>query len=97
MDKTVTMAEFSKEVAKRTSLTAKDSRVVIDAVFDTITDIMREGDYISVVGFGAFKGKQVPEETFTTPLGEKVTKPERILPKFTFSKKLKKIVEGAEE
>lgn len=46
--------EFVEAVAEKTGLTKVDSAKAIDAVFATITEVLANGDKLSLVGFGTF-------------------------------------------
>lgn len=53
----MTKAELIAEVAAKAGLTKKDSDAAVSAVFDSITEALKKGDKLSVVGFGTFEVK----------------------------------------
>ena len=85
-------------VAKKTGMTKKDAAVVVDSVFDTITDALVEGDEVSVVGFGTFSVKERAEREGINPAlarkGEvvKVMVPASKLPVFRAGRGLKRTI-----
>lgn len=53
----MTKTELVAKVAEKTGLTKKDSEVAVSAVFDSITETLKKGEKLSVVGFGSFEVK----------------------------------------
>ena len=49
-----TKAEFVDLVAKKSGLTKADSNKALDAVIESLTDVLKGGDAISFIGFGKF-------------------------------------------
>lgn len=49
--------ELIAEVAKKTSLSKKDSEKAVNAAFDTITEALCSGNKVQLVGFGGFETK----------------------------------------
>ena len=47
-------ADFIKEVSIKASVNQVDSAAVIDAFIDTVSDILKSGDKISIAGLGTF-------------------------------------------
>ncbi|MCL6631311.1 MAG: HU family DNA-binding protein [Alicyclobacillus herbarius] len=47
-------AELVQIVAERTHFTKKDCAVVVDTVFQVITDALARGEKVQLVGFGHF-------------------------------------------
>lgn len=45
---------LANKLAKRTLLTQKEATQVVEALFDIIVDELKEGEDVSVVGFGKF-------------------------------------------
>ena len=43
------------KVAEKTSLTKKDSAAAVDAVFGSISDFLKEGEKVQLIGFGNFE------------------------------------------
>jgi DNA-binding protein HU-beta len=49
--------ELVAAVAESASITKKDADKVVSSVFDTITDTLKKGDKVQLVGFGTFEVK----------------------------------------
>ena len=54
----MTKAELITAVAEKTDLTKKDSEKAVSAVFEAITETLKKGDKVSLVGFGTFEVKE---------------------------------------
>lgn len=82
------------KVAEATETTKKDAAVVVDAVLNTIADALKNGDDVSLLGFGAFKVVEVPERTHRNPsTGAEVVKPAHKRVKFKAAKNLKEYIQ----
>ena len=46
--------EFIDAIALKSGLTKKDSKTVLDAVLDTITEALEKKDSVAFIGFGTF-------------------------------------------
>jgi len=49
--------ELVAAVAESASMTKKDADKVVSSVFDAITDALKKGDKVQLVGFGTFEVK----------------------------------------
>jgi DNA-binding protein len=49
----MTKAELIEEVAKIASLTKKETELIVNTVFDNITDALSKGDKVELRGFGS--------------------------------------------
>ena len=47
-------AELTVEVTKRTKVSQKVAKVVVDAVFEEMVNALRKGDRVEIRGFGSF-------------------------------------------
>ena len=43
------------EVAEKAGISKKDSAKIVEIVFDSITDALKSGDKVQLVGFGCFE------------------------------------------
>lgn len=59
--------ELVKAVAERAGFTAKDTGVFYDALVATITETLKKGEKIQLVGFGNFEMKTVPAKEGINP------------------------------
>ena len=80
-------------VADRAGLSKTDSAKTVDAVFDCITDVLKDGDDVRLVGFGTFSVSQRSASEGRNPrTGEKIMIPASKQPKFKAGKVLKDAV-----
>ena len=59
--------ELAAAVAAKSGLTKKVSETAINAVIDTITETLKAGDKIVLVGFGSFETRARAERTGINP------------------------------
>ena len=59
--------ELIATVAEKAELSKKDSEKAVAAVFDAITESLKAGDKVALVGFGTFDVKARPERTGKNP------------------------------
>ncbi|PTM58674.1 HU family DNA-binding protein [Desmospora activa] len=50
--------ELISQVAEKTNMTKKDATQAVDAVLDTITEALRSGDKVQLIGFGNFEVRE---------------------------------------
>ena len=80
-------------VADKTGLSKADSANAIDSVFDAITDSLKSGGEVRLVGFGTFSVSQHRASEGRNPrTGEKINIPASKQPKFKAGKGLKDAV-----
>ena len=86
-------AELITSVAEKSGLSKKDSELAINAVFECITESLKAGDKVSLVGFGIFDVKERAERMCKNPrTGESVVSPAVRVPAFKPGKALKDAV-----
>ena len=89
----VTKTELVSEVAERTGLTKVDAERAVKALVDTVTDCLKKGDSLTIVGFGTFSVSQRAARTGKNPrTGEKLEIAAATTPKFKPGKSLKDAV-----
>ncbi len=89
----MTRAELVDDVAHNSTLTRKQSEVVVDAVFSAILDSLHHGDKIELRGFGSFRIRQRASRSGRNPkTGEGVLVPPRRVPFFKPGKELRDLV-----
>ena len=89
----MTKADLARSIAKKHNLTQKEAVSVVDAVLETITDALAQGDKVELRGFGSFAVKNRPARTARNPkTGERVSVPPKVTPAFKASKALKKLL-----
>ena len=81
------------KVAEKAEITKKDSKEIVDLVFDTIVEGLVAGDTVDVAKFGKFSIKEVAAREARNPqTGDTVMVAAHKAPKFAFSSTLKKAV-----
>jgi Bacterial nucleoid DNA-binding protein len=83
-------AELISATAEKSGLSKKDSEKAINALIDTITESMKKGDKVQLVGFGVFEVKDRPARTGRNPrTKEPIEIPASRTPQFKAGKALK--------
>jgi DNA-binding protein HU-beta len=78
------------ELADRTGLSKTDATKAVDCVFDTITESLKKGDEVRLVGFGTFTvSARAATEGRNPRTGETIQIPASKQPKFKAGKGLK--------
>lgn len=85
--------ELIAAVAERTDLSKKDADAAVSAVLGAITDALKAGDKIQLVGFGTFEVRNRAAKQGRNPrTGETMTVPASKVPAFKAGKALKDAV-----
>lgn len=85
--------ELVEAVATNAGLTKADATRAIDATFDAITEVLKKGDKITLIGFGTFSVSKRDARTGRNPLtGEPVNIPARNAVTFKAGTQLKNSV-----
>lgn len=85
--------ELIAAVAKKTDLSKKDADAAVSAVLGAITDALKAGDKIQLVGFGTFEVRNRAAKQGRNPrTGETMTVPASKVPAFKAGKALKDAV-----
>ena len=83
-------AELINAVAASADVSKKDTESVISAMLDTITEALRQGDKVQLVGFGSFEVKKRAARIGRNPrTKEEIEIPATVLPVFKAGKLLK--------
>src|SRR5437867_2879420 len=89
----MTKAELIEEVAKVASLTKKETELIVNTVFDNITDALGKGDKVELRGFGSFRIRHRNSRKGRNPkTGDSVSVPEKRVPFFKVGKRLRELV-----
>lgn len=89
----MTKTELAALVAAKTGLTKKAAMELVAETFDIITESLKEGEKVSIAGFGSFEAKERKARTAINPrTKEAVEVAATRVPKFTAGKKLKDAV-----
>lgn len=83
--------ELVEKVALQAGLTKTQADAAIKAFVDTVTEALKDGDKISLKGFGTFEVRERNERTARNPrTGETIIVPATTIPAFKASSALKK-------
>lgn len=63
----MTKTELVKAIAAKAELTNAQSAKAVDAFIDALTDALKAGEKVSLVGFGTFEVKDVPAKEGINP------------------------------
>lgn len=90
----MTKVELIAAVAADAGLTKKDAEKAVNSVVDAITEALKQGDKVSLVGFGTFEVRERPERKGRNPqTKQEITIPASKLPAFKAGKALKDAVQ----
>ncbi len=85
--------ELVASIASKAELSKKDADKALNAMIDTITGALLEGDKVQLVGFGTFETRQRAERKGKNPqTGAEVLIPAARVPAFKAGKALKESV-----
>ena len=85
--------ELVAEVAEKAELSKKDAEAAVSAAIDVITEALRKGDKVQLVGFGSFEVKVRAERVGRNPKTlEPIQIPASKAPVFKAGKALKDAV-----
>jgi len=91
----MTKAELVDQVARTTQLTKKHAEIMVNTVFDSIVDSLKEGEKIELRGFGSFRIRQRGSRTGRNPkTGARVDVPSKSIPYFKPGKELRELLNG---
>lgn len=91
----MTKAELVERVATQINLTKKQTEVVVNTVFSSITESLAEGKKVELRGFGSFRIRQRNARIGRNPKsGQKVEVPSKKVPFFKAGKELRQLVDN---
>ena len=89
----MTKVELIAAVANDANLTKKDAEAAVNSALNAITAALKDGDKVSLVGFGTFETRKRPERTGRNPRTKETIKiPATVAPAFKAGKALKDAV-----
>ena len=89
----MTKADLVNVVAAEAQLSKKDADAAVAAIFSAITNALKEGDKVQLIGFGNFEVKEVAAREGRNPkTGETIEIAACKKPSFTAAKALKDAV-----
>ena len=82
--------ELVAEIAEKAGLSKKDSEAAVRAFIDAVSESLKKGDKVQLVGFGTFEVSERPARTGRNPqTGETIEIAASRTPKFKAGKALK--------
>lgn len=91
----MTKAELISAVAEQSGLKKVDAEKAITAFIDSVTTVLKNGDKLSLVGFGTFCTTERAARNGQNPqTGKTINIPAATIPKFKPGKMLKEAVNG---
>ena len=83
--------ELIKEVAKRTDKPIAEVGQILNSFMEVVGDKLKEGEKVSLIGFGTFEAKESAERIGKNPRNpeEQIVIPAKTRPSFKASQKLK--------
>ena len=89
----MTKSELIEAITTRGEITKARAELVVNCVFDTMTDALKAGEGIEIRGFGSFTVRPYKSYTGRNPrTGQSVDVPAKRLPFFKVGKELREIV-----
>ncbi|HVS65274.1 MAG TPA: integration host factor subunit beta [Thermoanaerobaculia bacterium] len=89
----MTKAELVDEVARNTQLTKKHAEIIVNTVFESIVDSLKDGEKIELRGFGSFRIRRRNSRIGRNPkTGARVQVPPKRIPYFKPGKQLKELL-----
>ena len=85
--------ELVAAIAERTGLTKKDSEAAVNAFVETLTEQLKKGEKVQLIGFGTFEVSERAARTGRNPqTGAEITIAASKVPKFKAGKALKELL-----
>lgn len=89
----MTKSDLIAEVAQKAEITKKDADTAITATIDAITEALKKGDKVQLVGFGSFEVRtRAAREGVNPQTKKKIKIPASKVPAFKAGKALKDAV-----
>ena len=86
----MTKVELIAAVANEANLTKKDAEAAVNSTLNAITNALKEGDKVTLVGFGTFEVRERPARKGRNPqTGEEITLDAHDVLAFRISRKFK--------
>lgn len=92
----MTKSELIEAITNRGEITKARAELVVNCVFDTMTEALQRGEGIEIRGFGSFTVRPYKAYTGRNPrTGQAVRVPAKRLPFFKVGKELREIVNNS--
>ena len=94
MNERLTIQDLIDLLAAKHSMTKKDAEAAVNSALNAITAALKDGDKVTLVGFGTFEVRERPERKGRNPqTGAEITIEASKLPAFKAGKALKDAVQ----
>jgi integration host factor subunit beta len=91
----MTKAELVEKVAERIDLTKKQTEVIVNSIFQSITEALAQGDKVELRGFGSFRVRHRDSREGRNPkTGATVFIPAKKVPFFKAGKELREMIDS---
>ncbi len=91
-------SELIEQLAARANITKKKAELVVNLIFNSMSDALAKGDRIEIRGFGSLVNKHYGAYSGRNPrTGEVIDVPEKRLPFFKVGKELRERVDGMDD
>ena len=91
----MTKAELVEQVSESIDLTKKQTEVIVNILFNSITEALSQGDKVELRGFGSFRTRhRNPREGRNPKTGAAVHIPAKKVPFFKAGKELREMVDN---
>ncbi|HLG28930.1 MAG TPA: integration host factor subunit beta [Candidatus Brocadiales bacterium] len=92
----MTKADMIEKISEKVhSLTARETEVIVNSIFDSIKDALSRGDKVEIRGFGSFRLRDRRMRVGRNPkTGAQVNVPAKKVPFFKAGKELKEFVDS---
>ena len=95
MSRGMTKAELVDEVSRSAQITKKHAEMIVNTVFDSIVQSLKDGDKIELRGFGSFRIRHRGSRVGRNPkTGDRVFVPPKRIPYFKPGKDLRELLNG---
>jgi len=91
---TLNKPDLVEKLAEKAELSKKDAAAALEALLETITEALKNGDKVQLTGFGSFESRTRKErKAKNLQTGETIVVPEGKVPAFKAGKALKDAVQ----
>ena len=89
----MTKADLIEEVSQAGKLTRRDAEIVVETVFESMSQALARGEKIELRGFGSFRVQERSARRARNPkTGEEVDVPARRVPRFRPGREMRELL-----
>lgn len=86
----ISRADIVKKITEKTGMGQKDTKTLVDSLFESVSSHLKQGDKVQLTGFGTFEVRERSARTGVKPgTSEKIEIPASKYPAFKAGKTLK--------